>query len=71
MQFRLTFQALECINQNLLIAKLDTNGVKKCSLDFTHSYLTTRKQNTKTESPFSQRETLLSEVTQRSWDHVC
>ena len=32
MQFRLTFQALECINQNLLIAKLDTNGVKNVRL---------------------------------------
>ena len=58
MQFRLTFQALECINQNLLIAKLDTNGVKNVRLILLIL--------TKTESSFSQRETLLSEVTQRS-----
>ena len=40
-------KAFDCIDHNLLIAKLNAYGFEKRSLEFTHSYLTKRKQRTK------------------------
>ena len=42
----------DCINHNLLIAKLNVYHAEKISLDFIHSYLPKRKQKTKIEDHF-------------------
>ena len=42
-------KAFDCIDHNLLIAKLDAYGFEKQSIDFLHSYLTKRKQRTKVD----------------------
>ena len=39
-------KAFDCINHELLIAKLDAYGFDKNALKFIHSYLTERKQRT-------------------------
>ena len=36
-------KAFDCIDHNLLIAKLDAYGLEKQSIDFLHLYLTKRK----------------------------
>ena len=59
-------KAFDCIDHNLLIAKLNTYGFEKRSLEFIHSYLTKRKQTTKVDSAFSSWEILLSGVPQGS-----
>ena len=59
-------KAFDCIDQNLLMAKLDAYGFDKQSIDFLHSYLTKRKQRTKVDSAYSSWEMLLSGVTQGS-----
>ena len=46
-------KAFDCIDHNLLIAKLDAYGFEKQSIDFLHSYLTKRKQRTKVDSAYS------------------
>ena len=46
-------KAFDCIDHNLLIAKLDAYGFEKQSIDFLHSYLTKRKQRTKVDYAFS------------------
>ena len=46
-------KAFDCIDHNLLIAKLDVYGFEKQSIDFLHSYLTKRKQRTKVDSAYS------------------
>ena len=40
-------KVFDCINHNLLIAKLNAYGVEESSLDFIHFYLTKRKQRIK------------------------
>ena len=40
-------KAFDCINHELLIAKLEAYGVDKNDLKFIHSYITGRKQRTK------------------------
>ena len=45
-------KAFDCIDHNLLIAKLDAYGFEKQSIDFLHSYLTKRKQRTKVDSAY-------------------
>ena len=57
-------KAFDCINHNLLIAKLDAYGFEKQSIDFHHPYLTKRKQRTKVDSAYSSWEMLLSGVPQ-------
>ena len=42
-------KAFDCIDHNLLIAKLNTYGFEKQSINFIYSYLTKCKQRTKTE----------------------
>ena len=59
-------KAFDCINNNLLIAKLNAYVVEKSLLDFIHSYLTKRKQKTKIEVLFSPWEMLLSGLPQGS-----
>lgn len=55
----------DCINHNLLIAKVDVYSVEKSLLDFIHSYLNKRTKRTKTSS-FSPWETFQSRVPQGS-----
>ena len=58
--------AFDCIDHNLLIAKLNAYGFEKRSLEFIHSYLTKRKQRTKVDYAFSFWEIILSGVPQGS-----
>ena len=46
-------KAFDCIDHNLLIAKLNAYRFEKRSLEFIHSYLTKRKQRTKVDFAFS------------------
>ena len=59
-------KAFDCIDHDLLIAKVNAHGFEKRSLEFIHSYLTKRKQRTKVDSAFSSWEILLSGVPQGS-----
>ena len=59
-------KVFDCIDHNLLIAKLDAYRFDKQSIDFLHSYLTKRKQRTKVDSAYSSWEMLLSGVPQGS-----
>ena len=59
-------KTFDCIDHNLLIAKLDAYGFEKQSIDFLHSYLTKRKQRTKVDSAYSSWEMLLSGIPQGS-----
>ena len=59
-------KAFDCIDHNLLIAKINAYGFEKRSLEFTHSYLTKRKQRTKVDSAFRSWEMLFSGVPQGS-----
>ena len=60
------FKAFDCIDQNLLTAKLAAYESEKQSIDFSHSYLTQCKQKTKANSPYRSWETLPSGVPQGS-----
>ena len=60
------FKAFNCIDRNLLIAKVNAYGFEKRSLEFIHSYLTKCKQRTKVDSAFNSGEMLLSGVPQGS-----
>ena len=55
-------KAFDCIDHNLLIAKLNAYGFEKRSLKFIHSYLIKCKQRTKVDSAFTSWEMLLSGV---------
>ena len=59
-------KAFDCIDYNLLIAKLNAYGFEKRWLVFIHSYLTKCKQRTKVDSAFSSWEILPSSVPQGS-----
>ena len=59
-------KAFDCIDHNLLIAKLDVCGFEKQSINFLLSYLTKCKQRTKVDSAYSSWEILLSVVPQGS-----
>ena len=54
--------AFDCIDHNLLIAKLNTYGFEKQSTSFIYSYLTKRKLRTKVDSVVSSWEMLFSGV---------
>ena len=47
-------KAFDCLNHNLLLAKLDAYGFDKTTLKFIQNYLKNRKQRTKVNSSFSQ-----------------
>ena len=59
-------KAFDCINHNLLIAKLNAYGFDKQAVSFIHSYITKRKQRTKVDSAYSSWEMLLTGVPQGS-----
>ena len=46
-------KAFDCIDHNLLVAKLSAYGSEKQSINFIYSYLTKRKQRTKVDSVVS------------------
>ena len=46
-------KAFDCMNHDLLIAKLDAYGFDHMSMKFIHSYLSQRKQRTKVNNSFS------------------
>ena len=55
-------EAFDCIDHNLLIAKLNAYGFEKKPLEFIHSYFTNCEQRTKVDSSFSSWEMLFSGV---------
>ena len=59
-------KAFDCINYELLIAKLGVYGFNSTSLNFNSSYLTDRKQRTKVNNSFSSFSDLYSGVPQGS-----
>ena len=59
-------KAFDCIDHNLLVAKLNAYGFDKQSMNFIYSYFTKRKQRTKVDSAVSSRELLFSGVPQGS-----
>ena len=59
-------KAFDCIDHELLIAKLNTYGFDNSSLTFNYSYLSERKQRTKTNSSFSCWAELLLDILQGS-----
>ena len=59
-------KAFDCIDHNLLIAKLNACGFEKQSINFIYSYLTKRKQRMKVDSAVSLWEMLFSGVPQGS-----
>ena len=46
-------KAFDCINHELLVAKMEAYGFDHSSLSYVHSYLTDRKQRTKINNSFS------------------
>ena len=46
-------KAFDCLNHNLLLAKMEANGFDKTALKFIQDYLNDRKQRTKVNSSFS------------------
>ena len=59
-------KAFDCINHELLIAKLHAYGLDHGSLSFIHSYLSNRKQRTKVNSSYSDFAEIIFGVTQGS-----
>ena len=59
-------KAFDCINHDLLIAKLEAYGFDVSSLSFIHSYLSNRKQRTKINNSFSTWSEIKSGVPQGS-----
>ena len=59
-------KTFDCIDHNLLKAKLNASGFAKQTIDFIYSYLTKRKQRTNVGSKVSSLEILYSGVPQDS-----
>ena len=59
-------KAFDCLDHNLLIAKLNAYGFDKQSINFIYSCLTKRKQRTKVDSAVSSWEMLILGVLQGS-----
>ena len=59
-------KAFDCVNHELLIAKLNAYGFSKSALNFVHSYLTERAQRVQVESEFSSYQCLKIGVPQGS-----
>ena len=59
-------KAFDCINHELLIAKLNSYGFSQSSLTLLLSYLSDRKQRTKVKNSFSNWSEILSGVPQGS-----
>ena len=64
--FLQTSKAFDCIDHQLLIAKLNAYGVDTNSLYFLASYLEKRKQRTKVNGSYSNFDDIFSGVTQGS-----
>ena len=48
-------KAVDCVNHELLVAKLEAYGFSRNALTFIHSYLYKRKQRAKVNGSFSER----------------
>ena len=59
-------KAFDCLNHELLIAKLDAYGFDHLSLSFIYSYLSDRKQRTKIKNAFSSWSDIKSGIPQGS-----
>ena len=59
-------KAFQCVCHDLLIAKLNAYGLSSPALKLIKDYLQNRKQRTKIESSYSDREDITSEVPQGS-----
>ena len=59
-------KAFDCLNHELLIAKLEAYGFDNAALAFISSYLSGRKQRTKVKNHFSQWSDILSGIPQGS-----
>ena len=59
-------KAFDCLNHELLIAKLDAYGFDQASLAYIYSYLTNRKHRTKVNSTFSSWADIKSGIPQGS-----
>ena len=59
-------KAFDCINHELLIAKLEAYGFDLESLNYMYSYLSDRKQRTKVNNSFSTWAEIISGVPQGS-----
>ena len=59
-------KAFDCINHELIIAKLEAYGFKREALTFVYSYLSNRKQRTKVKSSYSTWRDIKSGVPQGS-----
>ena len=59
-------KAFNCLNHELLLAKLHTHGFTKASLDLIHNYLTNRKQRVKVIGSFSTYNNVRQDVLQGS-----
>ena len=59
-------KAFDCLNHELLIAKLDAYGFDQSSLSYIYSYLSNRKQRTKINNSYSSWSNIKSGVPQGS-----
>ena len=59
-------KAFDCLNHELLIAKLEAYGFDQSSLEYIYSYLSNRKQRTKVNNSFSEWCSIISGVPQGS-----
>ena len=59
-------KAFDCLNHNLLIAKIDAYGFDKSAINFIHNYLKERKQRTKVNGSYSSWQELKIGVPQGS-----
>ena len=59
-------KAFDCINHELLIAKLEAHGFDKNALNFIHGYITEKKQRTNINNIFSTWKDITSGVPQGS-----
>ena len=59
-------KAFDCLNHELLIAKLETYGFDQSSLSYIYSYLSDRKQRTKVNNSYSSWSNTYSGVPQGS-----
>ena len=59
-------KAFDCLNHNLLIAKLHAYGFEYNSLSYVYSYLSNRKHRTKVNNSFSTWAPIISGVPQGS-----
>ena len=59
-------KAVDCVNHELLLAKLNAFGFSKNAIKMVHSYLVSRRQRVKINGPFSSWKEMKLGVTQGS-----